>query len=144
MESSDKAARKPAGTSLIFVNSRRQVLLLLRDDKPEIKYPGMWDIPGGQLEENETPAQCIKREMDEELGLSIEDFHLFEVKEFPDRLEYTFWTEGDLDVEGITLMEGQKLCWFSEEEAASIQLAFGFNSTIREFFSRAPFLSGRK
>lgn len=132
------------GTSLIVINPRREILLLLRDDIPQIKYPGMWDIPGGNLEGDETPAECIKREIEEEFGLTISGHELFETRQFPDRLEYTFWIEAELDIAGIALTEGQRLSWFSEEQAASIELAFGFNATIGSFFNKAPFLSHRK
>jgi 8-oxo-dGTP diphosphatase len=132
------------GTSLIILNPELKILLLLRDDKPEIKYPGMWDIPGGNLEGDETPTECIKREIEEEFGLTISDYELFETNQFPDRLEYTFWMQADLDIAAIRLTEGQRLAWFSEEQAASIELAFGFNATIRSFFAQAPFLSHPK
>jgi 8-oxo-dGTP pyrophosphatase MutT (NUDIX family) len=33
---------------------------------------GMWLPPGGHVEENETPAECAKREAKEECGLEIE------------------------------------------------------------------------
>lgn len=57
------------GAGIILLNHNNEVLLLLRDDKPEIPFPNMWDIPGGKVEENETPENGIRREMDEELGL---------------------------------------------------------------------------
>lgn len=58
---------KRGGTSIIFKNSRNEVLLFLRDDKPEIPYPNLWDIPGGHFEAGETPEACIVREMIEEI-----------------------------------------------------------------------------
>jgi 8-oxo-dGTP diphosphatase len=132
------------GTSLIVVNPQGKILLLLRDDKPDIKYPGMWDIPGGNLEGDETPLECIQREIQEELGVAMPECRLFEAKQFPDRFEYTFWVAADIDIASITLTEGQRLAWFSENEAGSTQLAFGFNSTISSFFSKAPFLPERQ
>lgn len=128
------------GTSLIVVNPAREILLLLRDDKPEIRYPGMWDLPGGNLEGDETPAECIRREIQEEFGITISHYQLFESRQFADRLEYTFWMAADLDISSIVLTEGQKLAWFSEEQAGAMQLAFGFSATVASFFSKAPFL----
>ncbi len=132
-------ADKLVGTSIIFVNSQNKVLLLLRDDKPTIKYPNMWDIPGGNLEASETPQECIKREMKEELGLALEKLDLFECREFNDRIEYTFWREKDIDIASVNLTEGQKIEWFSAEEISGMELAFEFNVTLESFFEQTPF-----
>ncbi|MCM0080879.1 NUDIX domain-containing protein [Geomonas sp. Red32] len=133
---------KPAGTSIIFVDDRDRVLLLLRDDRPDIRYPNQWDIPGGGVEPGETPEETIVREMREEIGLELKGAELFERTEFPDRIEYTFWKRANLVIEEIDLMEGQELRWFTREEAAATPLAFGFNPTIEAFFQRLPILHG--
>ncbi len=127
---------KARGASIIFVNDRHKVLLFLRDDIPQIKYPNMWDLPGGNVEADETPQQCIVREMKEEIDLDLVDFLLFEQREFPDRTEFTFWKRENLEIERLILTEGQALRWFSREEAAATPLAFGFNSTIESFFQK--------
>jgi 8-oxo-dGTP diphosphatase len=48
-----------------------QLVVYLRDEKPDIPFPGRWDLPGGGRESDETPAQCAMREVEEEFGLSI-------------------------------------------------------------------------
>jgi 8-oxo-dGTP diphosphatase len=131
---------KRKGTSIIFVNDKKQVLLLLRDDKPDIPYPNMWDIPGGHVDDGETPEQCIVREMKEEMDLNLEEFQLLSVMEFVDRIEYTFWKKANLDVEKIDLHEGQQLKWFTESEVRNTKLAYGFNEIVDDFFKKAPFL----
>ncbi|MEO9823714.1 MAG: NUDIX hydrolase [Paracoccaceae bacterium] len=45
------------------------VVTLLRDDLSEIDYANHWDLPGGGREGNESPADCVLRELKEELGL---------------------------------------------------------------------------
>jgi len=131
---------KRKGCSIIFINDKEQVLLFLRDDIPEIPFPNMWDVPGGHLEPGETPEKCIVREMREEMDLNLEDFKFFSVREFDDRIEYTFWKKQNLDISLITLYEGQRLDWFSKEEVEKTELALGFNQILESFFREAPFL----
>lgn len=130
---------KRKGCSIIFINDCNEILLLLRDDAPSIPYPGMWDIPGGHVEDGETPEQCIIREIQEEMDLDMEGFHLFSVTEFSDRIEYTFWKNANLDRHKIHLTEGQRLKWFSEYDAKRIKLASGFNEIVEDFFEKAPY-----
>ena len=127
---------KRKGTSIIFVNDEKQVLLFLRDDKPDILYPNMWDVPGGHVDNDEAPEQCIVREMKEEMDLDLEKFQLFSVMEFTDRIEYTFWKKANLDIQSITLHEGQKLKWFTESEVKNTALAYGFNEIVDDFFQK--------
>ncbi|MFK7702009.1 NUDIX hydrolase [Pseudomonas caspiana] len=47
------------------------LLSYLRDDKPSIPWPGLWDLPGGGREGKETPLECALRETWEEFGLTI-------------------------------------------------------------------------
>jgi len=100
----------------------------------------MWDVPGGHVEADESPEDCIIREMKEEMGLVLDEFKLFSKIEFKDRIEYSYWTRADLDIDEIELTEGQKLKWFTFDEAKQTQLAYGFNEIVEKFFSKAPFL----
>lgn len=127
---------KRKGCSIIFVNDSRQVLLFLRDDIPTIPFPNMWDVPGGHVEPGETPEQCIVREMREEMEMDLSGFSLFSIMDFPDRIEYTFWKKSNLDIDRITLHEGQRLKWFDREEVEKTRLALGFNRILRSFFSQ--------
>jgi len=127
---------KRKGVSIIFLNDKEEILLLLRDDKVSIPYPNMWDLPGGHVEAGESAEACIIREMQEEMGLALKDFTLASVMEFEDRIEHTFWKRENLDIDSIQLQEGQGLKWFSRKEAARIKLAYGFNEIIEDFFSR--------
>ena len=47
------------------------ILTILRDDIPTIPYPNMWDLPGGGREGNETPFECVAREVYEELNIQL-------------------------------------------------------------------------
>ena len=50
--------------------------LIGRRGKDE-KSAGMWEFPGGKLEEGESLKECIKRELKEELNISAEIGELF-------------------------------------------------------------------
>ena len=53
----------------VLVDSRGQFLLTSR---PEGKvYAGYWEFPGGKLEAGETVEQALRRELQEELGITI-------------------------------------------------------------------------
>ncbi|WP_373355444.1 NUDIX domain-containing protein [Pseudoroseicyclus sp. CXY001] len=54
----------------IFIGGR--LLVLLRDAKPWISAPNLWDLPGGGREGAETPKQTLARELREELGLTLD------------------------------------------------------------------------
>ena len=125
---------KRKGSSIIFFNDKREILLLLRDNLPHIPYPNMWDLPGGHVENNESPEGCIIREMKEELNITLDGFKLFSVDDFEDRVEYTFWKKVNFNISEIALNEGQRLRWFTEKEAKTTKLAYGFNQIVQNFF----------
>lgn len=52
------------------------ILTYLRDDKPCLPWRGLWDLPGGAREGQETAEQCLFREAQEEFGLTLTPAHL--------------------------------------------------------------------
>jgi 8-oxo-dGTP diphosphatase len=60
----------PAPTACaLLVDDQGRILLGRRAHEP---YEGRWDIPGGFLEEDEHPLDCLRRELREETGLEVE------------------------------------------------------------------------
>ncbi len=56
---------KKAACCLIFSKGRKEVLLIKRRDLP------VWVIPGGGIDEGESPEEAARREVHEESGYSV-------------------------------------------------------------------------
>jgi len=50
-------------------------------------HGGFWEFPGGKLETNESAIEALKREIKEEVGLQVLEYHLLdEIKyQYPDK-----------------------------------------------------------
>jgi 8-oxo-dGTP diphosphatase len=62
--------KKHSFVGIIFVNSKREVLLQMRGES-EAYYPNHWTLPGGRVETGESPEQALVREVKEELGIKL-------------------------------------------------------------------------
>ncbi len=103
-----------------LIDADRRVLIAQR---PEGKaMAGLWEFPGGKVEDGERPEETVIREMHEELGITIEEACLapfvFASHSYPDfhLLMPLFlcrrW-------EGIVQpREGQKVAWVRPKELA--------------------------
>jgi len=49
----------------------RDTKILVAQNHPTSDHPLQWEFPGGKIQENETSAQCIVREIKEELEIKI-------------------------------------------------------------------------
>ena len=63
-----------------------QILTILRDDKPTIPWPNLWELPGGGREGDESPFECVSREVYEELGIRLTEYCLLWSKVYPSML----------------------------------------------------------
>lgn len=130
---------KKRSSTMVFVNRSNEVLAYLRDNKPQIRYPNMWDLTGGWAEDGETPEQTVMREMSEELpNIPLGDYRQYREVEFPDRIDSIFWTRLDMPIEEIrqVMAEGRRnsATWVSEEMAEKTEFAFGFNAILKEIY----------
>ena len=126
------------GTNIVMINSVGEVLLYLRDDKPTIKFPNTWCLPGGYVEEGEQPHECIRREIDEEMGVLLDEQAVRPLVSATRSygVEHTFWTEIDLDLDRVVLTEGQRLKWFTRAEVDAHELGYEDNAILADFFER--------
>jgi 8-oxo-dGTP diphosphatase len=55
-------------TAAIWIENGR---VLIARRRPGASQAGLWEFPGGKMRPEESPAQCLKREILEELGVRI-------------------------------------------------------------------------
>ncbi len=60
-------------TAVVLENSEGKILLVKRNSEP---YKGMWDLPGGFIEPQETAEESARREIKEELGIEVGTFKI--------------------------------------------------------------------
>lgn len=124
------------GAGIILLNRNNEVLLLLRDNKIDIPFPNMWDIPGGKVEEGESPEQALRREMMEEMSINnLGEIKLFKIITSENLTDNIFWKRLDLNTEVIDLKEGQRIEYFNLERIRKTKLAFNYNEVLESFYS---------
>ncbi|BCR04161.1 DNA mismatch repair protein MutT [Desulfuromonas versatilis] len=68
---------QPLIVTAAIIRSQTGILLTRRPEGS--RHAGMWEFPGGKLEPGESPEQCLRRELLEELDLPVEVGQVFEV-----------------------------------------------------------------
>ena len=124
------------GAGIILLNRNNEVLLLLRDNKIDIPFPNMWDIPGGKVEEGESPEQALRREMLEEMSINnLGEIKLFKILTSENITDNVFWKRLDLNPKEIDLNEGQRIEYFNLKRIRKTKLAFNYNDVLESFYS---------
>ena len=108
--------------ALIFLD--RKVLCAQRSDSMHL--PGLWEFPGGKMEKDETPEECLVREIEEELAISIQvigslkpNEHSYSPRKVIRLLPFIcVWQNGE-----INLLEHQGVKWLAKENLKSLEWA---------------------
>lgn len=72
------------GAFAIIIDDAQRVLLCHRTDRD------MWNLPGGGVEDSESPWEAVIREVEEEVGLSVSIDSLLGVYAVPDQQSIAF------------------------------------------------------
>ncbi|MGC1307231.1 MAG: NUDIX hydrolase [Phormidesmis sp.] len=142
---------------LFFVSKGVQYVPLGLRGKDLPDGVGLWGLPGGYLDYDETTTQAVYREIWEELGLDIpqlvQDFrfegnldHPFEVYSTPLRrqnvtLKYALMfhlDEAELPVLNPQVSAGEvvEAKWFEVEKALTMPLAFNHHEVMKDCLDR--------
>ena len=118
-----------SGCKIALLCDDRLLLTILRDDISTIPWPNMWELPGGGREDEETPFECVQREVFEELGLKLEKADILWAKDY----------QGMLDPDKTSIfMVGT----ITQEEFAGI--VFGDEGQAYQMMDVSQFLSDEK
>jgi len=118
------------GAKAFIINKKlNKLLLVLRDDKPNIPRPNCWSLFGGGIEPDESPIDALKREMGEEINIEVYDIKQIDVIDVVLTVEnksYTvmghiFLAYTDAELEDIEIYEGQRVGYFTIEELKKLE-----------------------
>src|SRR5574343_1246891 len=106
---------------LIVKNKKKELLLQLRDEDPEI---GKWVLFGGGVKDGETPEAALAREIKEELGFEIGRADLF--GEYVDRgiKQMIYVLAEPVEIENLRLGEGAAMKFFAPAELQNLPIGF--------------------
>ncbi|MBW4479572.1 MAG: NUDIX hydrolase [Tolypothrix brevis GSE-NOS-MK-07-07A] len=111
-----------------MINQQRQVaiailyqkdkfLMQLRDNIPNISYPGQWALFGGHIEAGETPNIAVKREVLEEIGYNLPPTFA-EFGCYPDEraVRHVFYAPLEVEFNQLVLNEGWDMGLLTPED----------------------------
>lgn len=112
---------KQVAAAISIENSK----ILIARRAPHLKLAGYWEFPGGKIENNETVAECILRELDEELSIKCEPGQIL-ISSFYEYEHGQFEIIGiavKADFNSAILKDHDQLHWVKIPELLNYQLA---------------------
>jgi 8-oxo-dGTP diphosphatase len=78
-------------------------------------YAGHWEFPGGKVEAGESVEQALRRELNEELGITIGAAHPWQVElfDYPHALVRLHFCKVFDWIGDFRMLEGQQMAWQS-------------------------------
>jgi 8-oxo-dGTP pyrophosphatase MutT (NUDIX family) len=144
-------ARRKMSAGVILVAPDGAVLMQLRDDTPDIMFPGHWGITGGAGHADETPEETARREVLEETGLTLRRIEAFKAYYFKETKAaggarrsartaadyelYLFHAPCITPADELVCGEGRELRFFSPDEIAGIDIAYNHRDVLADFFA---------
>ena len=114
MEATDRPPVEVAVGVLVERDAQGREVRFLLTSRPQGKvYAGYWEFPGGKLEAGESVDQALRRELQEEIGVTIGATHPWQVEimDYPHaRVRLNFCKVYDWQGE-FEMKEGQEMAW---------------------------------
>ncbi|MGL5152780.1 MAG: (deoxy)nucleoside triphosphate pyrophosphohydrolase [Clostridium sp.] len=107
----------------IIENENSEILCALRST--EMSLPNLWEFPGGKIEEGESIAEAITREVNEELNCTIEYINIFNdnTHEYDKFIVNLITVKCKLVSGHPQAIEHAKLIWIKQENLLSLNWA---------------------
>ena len=128
--------------AVIPVRAGGDILLMLRDDRPDLRSANRWATIGGHVEPDETPLQAAWREIEEETGRRPAELvsagFADGISPGPPRVGYRNYLYGaavSWTLDDVILGEGQAMDWFTPEAALAARLAVSIAPGIAQFLA---------
>ena len=89
----------------VLLDDYGRILLLHRN----LGDASRWELPGGKVEEDETPEAAAVREIKEELGVTVRLTKVLGSDDFEDgdQLYKFFWFQAEIEQDQVQIMEGE-------------------------------------
>ncbi|MFC3928140.1 NUDIX hydrolase [Streptococcus caprae] len=134
--------------TICYIDNGSELLLMLRNKKPNDVHEGKWISVGGKLEVGETPDECARREIFEETGLVVKEMDFKGMITFP---EFTPGHDWYTYVFKVTDFEGQlvedcvegTLEWVPYDEVLSKPTWEGDYEIFKWILEDVPFFSAK-
>ncbi len=131
-------------TTLCYIERGGKYLMLYRNKKKNDANQGKWIGVGGGFSENESPEECLCREVFEETGLTLSSWRFRGIVTFvSDRYETEYmhlFTADGFSGEPGECPEGE-LAWIPAEEIEKLPLWEGDRVFLRLLRENEPFFS---
>ena len=104
----------------VIVNSNKKILACRRAEDQVMA--GYWELPGGKIDGSETNIQALKRELNEELKLFIDDFEPIDCvqHDYGSMIVNLEFFSCHVDEPKISMSVHDEIRWISEDEAISL------------------------
>lgn len=104
-----------------IIKQGSQILICQRPKGKSCEF--LWEFPGGKIEEGETGEQCIIRECQEELGITLRVLReLTDLRyDYPNRAVHLHFYVTEILTGAPTLKEHNDLAWIAPDEVALYQ-----------------------
>tara|TARA_B100001059_G_scaffold155601_1_gene155186 strand:- start:1248 stop:1640 length:393 start_codon:yes stop_codon:yes gene_type:complete len=100
---------------------RRDGMILIGKRRIDDNYGGLWEFPGGKVEQGESDVDCLRREIEEELGLEVEVGPLILVNRASPTFELSIY-EAALAEGEPQLREHDELRWVTAEQLPDFEM----------------------